>query len=82
MCQWEKEESFPDRVRLRLSACRDIRENRVEVLDEYGAVDPAEFFAVATECFFEQPRELRQAYPRLCDELKRFYQQDPATFNP
>ena len=26
------------------------------VLDDYGATDPAEFFAVATECFFEKPR--------------------------
>jgi Mlc titration factor MtfA (ptsG expression regulator) len=60
---------------------RDIRANRAEVLDEYGAVDPAEFFAVATECFFEKPRELRQVYPRLYDELKRFYQQDPAAFD-
>ncbi len=60
---------------------RDIRENRAEVLDEYGAVDPAEFFAVATECFFEQPKELQQVYPRLYDELKRFYQQDPAALD-
>lgn len=50
-----------------------------EVLDEYGATDPAEFFAVATECFFETPGELRRAYPRLYEELKRFYQQDPAS---
>ncbi len=54
--------------------------NHSPVLDEYGATDPAEFFAVATECFFEIPRDLRQTYPRLYDELKRFYQQDPATF--
>ncbi len=59
---------------------RDIRENRAELLDEYGAVDPAEFFAVATESFFERPKELQQVYPRLYDELKRFYQQDPAAF--
>jgi MtfA peptidase len=50
------------------------------VLDEYGATDPAEFFAVATECFFEIPKDLQQVYPRLYEELKRFYQQDPATF--
>ena len=48
------------------------------MLDEYGATDPAEFFAVATESFFETPGELRRAYPRLYEELKRFYQQDPA----
>ena len=59
---------------------RDIEEDRAEVLDEYGATDPAEFFAVATECFFETPIDLQQTYPRLYDELKRFYQQDPATF--
>jgi Mlc titration factor MtfA (ptsG expression regulator) len=60
---------------------RDIRRNRAEVLDEYGAVNEAEFFAVATESFFEQPKALQRAYPRLYDELRRFYQQDPATFS-
>jgi Mlc titration factor MtfA (ptsG expression regulator) len=51
------------------------------VLDEYGATDPAEFFAVATESFFERPKDVQQRYPRLYEELKRFYQQDPATFH-
>jgi hypothetical protein len=55
--------------------------NHSPVLDEYGATDPAEFFAVATESFFERPKDLQQRYPRLYDELKRFYQQDPATFD-
>jgi Mlc titration factor MtfA (ptsG expression regulator) len=59
---------------------RAIEEDRAEVLDEYGATDPAEFFAVATECFFEIPEDLQRTYPRLYEELKRFYQQDPATF--
>jgi Mlc titration factor MtfA (ptsG expression regulator) len=57
---------------------RDLESGRAGVLDEYGATDPAEFFAVATECFFERPRDLLQAYPRLYRELQRFYQQDPA----
>jgi hypothetical protein len=48
------------------------------VLDEYGAEDPAEFFAVATESFFERPRELRAEHPELYAELKGFYRQDPA----
>jgi Mlc titration factor MtfA (ptsG expression regulator) len=60
---------------------RAIEEDREEVLDEYGATDPAEFFAVATECFFEIPKDLQRIYPRLYEELKRFYQQDPATFD-
>lgn len=47
------------------------------VMDEYGATDPAEFFAVATECFFEKPRQLRRRHPELYEELKGFYKQDP-----
>jgi Mlc titration factor MtfA (ptsG expression regulator) len=47
-------------------------------LDEYGATNPAEFFAVATESFFERPREMREGLPELYEELKRFYRQDPA----
>ena len=48
------------------------------VLDGYGATDPAEFFAVATESFFERPLEMRQKHPDLYEELKQYYRQDPA----
>lgn len=48
------------------------------VLDTYGATNPAEFFAVATETFFERPRALRAGHPDLYAELERFYRQDPA----
>jgi len=44
----------------------------------YGATNPGEFFAVATELFFEQPRELEGHEPALYDVLLRFYRQDPA----
>jgi Mlc titration factor MtfA (ptsG expression regulator) len=44
----------------------------------YGATNPGEFFAVATEVFFEQPRELAALEPQLYDVLTRFYRQDPA----
>lgn len=47
-------------------------------LDGYGATNPAEFFAVVTEFFFERPTELRVKHPALYDELKGFYRQDPA----
>jgi Mlc titration factor MtfA (ptsG expression regulator) len=50
------------------------------VLDPYGAEDPAEFFAVATETFFERPAELVRHHPRLYNELRRFYRQDPAAW--
>ncbi|MDT7570692.1 MAG: MtfA peptidase [Actinomycetota bacterium] len=45
----------------------------------YGATNPGEFFAVATEVFFEQPRELAAYEPELYGVLSRFYRQDPAT---
>ena len=57
---------------------QDVSSNRDTLLDKYGAIDPAEFFAVATECFFERPGELQELHPELYNELKSFYQQDPA----
>jgi Mlc titration factor MtfA (ptsG expression regulator) len=47
-------------------------------MDEYGATDEAEFFAVATEHFFEAPRALRTGAPQLYEVLRDFYRQDPA----
>ena len=44
----------------------------------YGATNPGEFFAVATEVFFEQPRDLAAYEPALYDVMTRFYRQDPA----
>jgi hypothetical protein len=49
---------------------------RPRVLDAYGATNPAEFFAVATECFFEKPMQLRRHHPQLYDILKEYYCQD------
>jgi len=51
------------------------------LLDEYGATNPAEFFAVITETFFERPRALQKRHPRLYAELARFYHQDPTTYS-
>ena len=48
------------------------------LIDQYGATDPAEFFAVVTEAFFEQPRALQVKHPELYAELAKFYRQDPA----
>ncbi len=47
------------------------------LLDQYGASDPAEFFAVVTEAFFECPEALQSRHPELYAELKKFYRQDP-----
>jgi Mlc titration factor MtfA (ptsG expression regulator) len=51
---------------------------RSSVLDGYGAESPAEFFAVATEAFFEKPRQTRARHPALYAELRDFYRLDPA----
>ena len=47
-------------------------------MDTYGADSEAEFFAVATECFFDCPVELREEHPRLYELLRGYYRQDPA----
>ncbi len=51
---------------------------RATVLDTYGATNPAEFFAVATECFFEKGQALSRRHPALYRLLQDYYQQDPA----
>jgi MtfA peptidase len=58
--------------------CRAAESNRATLLDHYGATDESEFFAVATECFFEQGAELRRRHQRLYELLRDFYRQDPA----
>lgn len=49
-----------------------------DVLRDYGAVSPVEFFAVATESFFGKPRELREQHPGLYEQMSWYYRQDPA----
>lgn len=57
---------------------RHAGQGRVTVLDWYGTTNEAEFFAVATESFFERPRDLQGVHPRLYEVLRSFYKQDPA----
>jgi len=56
----------------------NLRRGRRSVLDSYGGTNPAEFFAVATESFFEKPHQMRKRHPELYEELRDFYKQDPA----
>jgi Mlc titration factor MtfA (ptsG expression regulator) len=51
---------------------------RRAALRDYGATNEAEFFAVATEAFFEKPRQLKRKEPDLYRELARYYRVDPA----
>ena len=47
------------------------------VMDYYGATNPAEFFAVATEAFFEKPQQMSNKHPELYNEFKTYYCVDP-----
>jgi MtfA peptidase len=60
--------------------CEAVERGEETVIDPYGAEHLAEFFAVATETFFEQPGTLRDAHPHLYEELRRFYSLDPAAW--
>ena len=44
-------------------------------LDPYAAEDPAEFFAVCAELFFDVPERLRSEYPDVYAQLARFFKQ-------
>lgn len=57
--------------------CRSADRQRATLLDQYGATSRAEFFAVATECFFQRPGDLHRRHPELFDVLRQFYRQDP-----
>ena len=60
-------------------AFADLAERDEETfLDPYAAEDEGEFFAVATEDFYERPAPLRDAHPRLYALLREFYGVDPA----
>lgn len=47
------------------------------LIDAYGASNPAEFFAVVTETFYERPHDLAARHAELFDELKSYYRVDP-----
>ncbi|NTV09711.1 MAG: zinc-dependent peptidase [Zoogloea sp.] len=58
--------------------CERVDRGDQTQIDPYGAEHPSEFFAVASEAFFESPDTLRAAYPAVYRQLSLFYRQDPA----
>ncbi len=56
----------------------DRARRRASAFDPYAAEAPEEFFAVASELFFERPLRLRSEYPDVYEQLSCFYRQDPA----
>ena len=56
---------------------RKVERGKRTVIDSYGATNPAEFFAVATETFYEKPKQLRKTYPSVYEQLRKYYNVDP-----
>ena len=55
----------------------DSRRGKRSIMDHYGATNPAEFFAVATETFFEKPDDMARHHAELFEVLKAYYRIDP-----
>jgi Mlc titration factor MtfA (ptsG expression regulator) len=78
----DEKRAWAEVMKMEFAALRAADETGIPtLLDSYGATNPAEFFAVATEAFFERPLALRQHRPQLYAELQRFYRQDPALYS-
>ena len=60
-----------------LNAALDADEEAQTPIDPYAAENPAEFFAVTSEYFFNAPDLLDEAFPAVYEQLRLFYRQDP-----
>lgn len=49
-------------------------------IDDYALTSPAEFFAVATEAFFEQSRAMQRQFPEVYEQFRKYYCLDPASW--
>lgn len=82
----DDDEAYDDWVRVMGGAYealwKDIEQNRLTFIDEYGATHPAEFFAVLTETFFLRPHTLQRKHPEVYNVLRAYYRQDPAAILP
>lgn len=57
--------------------CDAVDRGKDTWLDPYAAEHPSEFFAVASEAFFREPRETKRRYPDVYEQLVLFYRQNP-----
>ena len=75
----ETDAQWTQLVRTEFEALRLAKtQGRRTLIDHYGATNPAEFFAVSAETFFEQPHELRAEHPELFRLLKLYFHEDPS----
>jgi Mlc titration factor MtfA (ptsG expression regulator) len=78
----EQQLSWGETMKAEFASLRAADETGIRtLLDTYGATNPAEFFAVSVEAFFEQPRALLARHPRLYAELRNYFQQDPVEYS-
>jgi Mlc titration factor MtfA (ptsG expression regulator) len=76
---------YPDWARIMSEEYADLieraRHHRNRVLDRYGSTSPAEFFAVASEAFFEKGKQMKKRVPMLYTQLEQYYGADPAEWD-
>ena len=59
---------------------QQARRGEPTLIDKYGTTNPAEFFAVTSEVFFERPKDLKSHHPELYKQFQLFYKIDPASW--
>lgn len=59
---------------------QQAEQGEATLLNHYGATNPAEFFAVASEVFFEQSAQMAEQHPALYAELSRYYRVNPLSW--
>src|SRR5437773_11311758 len=78
----EQQLAWSEVMRSEFASLRAAGESGIPtLLDTYGATNPAEFFAVSVEAFFERPRELRASHPKLYAEIRKYFNQDPLEYS-
>ena len=60
-----------------LKLVNELNHHEHTYINSYASTNPAEFFAVSTETFFEKPRQLKKNHPELFNELLAFYKVNP-----
>jgi Mlc titration factor MtfA (ptsG expression regulator) len=78
----QQEQSWSSVMRVEFASLQAASDTGIPtLLDHYGATNPAEFFAVAVEAFFERPKSMKFRHPRMFEELQRYFQQDPSEYS-
>jgi MtfA peptidase len=78
----EQQMSWREVMRTEFASLRAADDTGIPtLLDTYGATNPAEFFAVSVEAFFERPSALCSRHPRFYAELQRYFNQSPIDYS-